>query len=184
MCIFLKRRSDNIGFGKDGKGAIIREDITFTIGTLAGKTGLFATGGGLSGTLGEDFRILKTEAHGLEIGAPALEESLELYLLNGELSLTEAQEAIEVDGPTDRNDRLNTEHVERWVRYVGEFQDITGLASSRLLIGDGNPITVLPRWTFSNPEGWEWMVYNPTGSNRVTGGVVSLKATHYGVWVT
>ncbi len=173
-----------MGFGKEGKGAIIREDLTFTLGTLAGKTGIFATAGGLQGLMGEDFRILKTEVHGVSVGIEAQDDVVEIYLLNGELSLAEAEECIEGDGPTDRNDALARERAERWVRYVGHFQDKSGAVGGRVLEGEGQPVTVKPRWTFSDPEGWEWMAYNAGGANMTTGGVLSLKATHYGVWVT
>ncbi len=177
----LKIGSDKIGFGKDGKGAIIREDITITLGALAGKTGILTTNGGLQNGLQEDFRILKTELHGNEIGITALDEPVELYMLNGELTLAEAEAAIEIDGPQDRNDRVSMELAERWVRYIGKFPDVTGLASAREFVPVGK---LTARWTFSDPEGWNYMAYNNSGANRTTGAVISLKATHYGVWVT
>ncbi len=173
-----------MGFGKQGTGAILREDLTITLGALAGKTGIFVTGGGLQGTLGEDFRIMKTEIHGVSVGIEAQDDIVELYLLNGELSLAEAEACIESNGPTDRNDRVNTELAERWVRYVGHFADKSGAAGNRVLEGEGRPVVIKPGWTFSDPEGWEWMAYNAGGANMTTGGVLSLKATHYGVWVT
>ncbi len=169
-----------MGFGKDGKGVIIREDAGMTISTLASKTGLLVDAGGV--VLGEDYRDLKVEGIAHHNNRAASDPMLSLYMVNGELTLAECEEAIEQNGPTDRNDRLLQEHAERFVKYVGTFVP-TGDGLEAPIHGTG-VMDFKPRWTFSNPEGWDWMVYNSGDDAMTTGGTIKLKLTHYGVWVT
>ncbi len=164
-----------MGFGKGGTGAIIREDSTVALGTLANKTGILVG----SITLGEDFRMLKSIITANVDGITQADGPLELYLVNGELTLAECEEAIELSGPTDRNDRVATEQAERFVRFVGVFKYTDSAGVFATLVEE-----IKPRWTFSNPEGWDWMLYNSSAGNLTTGSSVFLKATHYGVWVT
>ncbi len=172
-----------MGFGKGGTGVIIREDSTVTLGTLAGKTGILIS----SAQIEEDFRMLKSIIAAHIDGLTAGDGPLSLYQVNGELFLAECEEAIEMDGPVDRNDRLNTERAERYVKLVGWFVP-DGQGTSAILVGPGGsvgaPAEVKPRWTFSNPEAWDYMIYNESAGNLTTGASVFLKATHYGVWVT
>ncbi len=163
-----------MGFGKGGTGAIIREDSTVALATLAAKTGILLG----SITLGEDFRMLKSIITANVDGITAGDGPLELYLVNGALTLAQCEEAIESNGPTDRNDPAH-EEAERFVRFVGvmKYTDAQGVFAT--LVEE-----IKPRWTFSNPEGWDWMLYNASAGNLNTGSSVFLKATHYGVWVT
>ncbi len=39
------------------------------------------------------------------------------------------------------------------------------------------------RWTFANPDGWQYWVYNPTPGPITTGAEVTLIAKIFGVWV-
>ncbi len=164
-----------MGFGKGGTGAIIREDASVALATLAAKTGILVG----SITLGEDFRMLKSIISGNVDGMTQGDGPLELYLVNGALTLAQCEEAIENNGPTDRNDPVATERAERFVRFVGQFvqRDSSGVFAQ--LVEE-----IKPRWTFSNPEGWNWMLYNASAGNLTTGSSVFLKVTHYGVWVT
>ncbi len=84
-----------MGFGKDGKGAIIREDVTITVGALTAKTGILQTAGGIHDNMQEDFRVLKTLINGQEFGVTSGEAFSDLYMSNGELTLAEIEEAIE-----------------------------------------------------------------------------------------
>ncbi len=174
--------SDIIGFGKSGTGAIIREFATAALGALAGDDLKEVVS---SVVIDEDFRILKSELAAGINGLTAGEgENLLLYMVNGELSETEMEECIEAVGPTDRNDRLAQERAERWVKLIGVLDsgaaDIAGQFRNTM----GGPILeVKPRWTFSNPEGWGYAVYNG-GLILTTGSNVEIIGTHYGVWVT
>ncbi len=172
-----------MGFGKDGKGTMIREDVSITLGALANSAGVQ----GDSPFLTEDFRVLKTIAQVGGNGVTAGEGAgLLLFLTNGELSTGEVEQAIELSGPVDRNDRLGTEQAGRYVTLVG-YSDVVAGADNIISFRDVNTnspiLTIKPRWTFSDPEGWDWFVYNTAGA-LTTGGAVRVIATHYGVWVT
>ncbi len=169
-----------MGFGKQGTGAMIREDSSVALGTLNAKTGILIG----SPTISEDFRILKSRIMAHVDGITTDEGPLSLYLVNGELSLAECEEAIETEGPLDRNDRKNQETAERYVQPVGWFINLPGGVAAVLVAEGGSPVVEhKPRWSFSNPEGWDYMVYNESAGNLQTGASAFLKATHYGVWI-
>ncbi len=173
-----------MGFGKDGTGAIIRESVSITLGTLGSRAAAVST----PLVLGEDFRILKTEVFAHVQGLTATEgEGLLLGYANGELSASETAEAINADGPLDRNDAVPGERAMRMAKLIGEI--MLGQSDSQIrakFVGEqgGSPIIAKPRWTFSNPEGWQWFIYNSAADALQTGAVVQITATHYGVWVT
>ncbi len=107
-----------------------------------------------------------------------------LGICNGELSVAEIAEALTVDGPGDRNDRVNQEQAERAVWIIGT-PDATGGGTQFNLKGQ-NGSTIIEwkkRWTFSDPEGWDFFIFN-LGTALTTGGNANLLATNYGVWVT
>ncbi len=97
-----------MGFGKDGKGVIIHEDVQITVGALSSQATIFAVGGI---TIGEDFRILKTEISVLQssAGVGAVGDAVLIGVADGELSVGEIAQAINASGPTDRNDNLGNE---------------------------------------------------------------------------
>ncbi len=173
-----------MGFGKDGKGAIIRETITDgALGALAGQDAVKFQGP----VLQEDFRILKSEIYAL-VNVLTANEGLSMLfgIANGELSAAEIEECIEAQGPLDRNDRVAIERAERWVKVLGVTND-QGVSTTTELFYDmhsGAPmLTSKDRWTYSDPEGWTYWIYNRGGS-LTTGSTLQLVATHYGVWVT
>ncbi len=171
-----------MGFGKDNKGVIIRETDSLaltTIGALTAKifSGLVPT---------EDFRDMKVEVCAHVDGLTSGEGSgLLLGIANGELSATEIGECINADGPLDRNDRATQERAERFCKIFAAV-GTEGVGPARRFLGrNGNTLLeVKPNWTFSNPEGWSWFIFNNDPSALTTGSTVSLQATHYGVWLT
>ncbi len=174
-----------MGFGKGGTGAIIRQNESVSLGTLANNTALKLTNGV---TLTEDFRILKSEIIALYRGLTTGEgEGLMLGICNGELSVAEIAEALTVDGPGDRNDRVNQEQAERAVWIIATPGFGTGaVGASQVNLKGPNGSTIIEwkkRWTFSDPEGWDFFVFN-LGTALTTGGNCNLLATNYGVWVT
>lgn len=166
-----------MGFGKDGKGVIIRERETFTIGTLAVATGIIGNPIGIT----EDFRMLKSRIRGSIINVTAGDGPFDLYLINGDFTLAQAEAAPETEGPLGPADRINQETAERFVRYVGQF----------VPVGDGTVLVFVPhlhedpkvRWTFTDTKSWNWMVYNNSAQAPQTGGLARIDVTHYGVWV-
>ncbi len=175
-----------MGFGKDNKGAIIRENTTIALSTLAANTAIKVDGAAL--TLVDDFRMMKSLIFSNVTGLTGGEgEGLLLGLANGELSVAEIVECINASGPLNTNDRLRQERAERAVWLIGAYEsnnaDATGTEGT--FRGDnGGPMIVhkLP-WTFANPEGWDFFIIN-TGSTLQTGASVRVTATHYGVWVS
>ncbi len=171
-----------MGFGKDGKGAIIREKVNAAaLGALAAEDGIVVSGGV---TLGSDFRILKSEIRATVIGLTATEGvGLSIYMANGDLVEADIENCLETNGPTDRNDRDSAENAERWVHLLGVMSRAVGTEEMFENDQGGHILVAKPRWSFSNPEGWKYFVYND-GVVLTTGATVELMATHYGVWVT
>ncbi len=177
-----------MGFGKDGKGAILREDTTITLAALAADDVVI---GSSSLSLDGDFRILKSEiiatARGLTGGEGA---ALVLSMANGDLTAAQIEATIEQNGPQAQNDRDRQEIAERWVRRVGvTVEHSSTVVSPRMFRNEQNGalLELKPRWTFIRRRtaadgGWSWAVYN-NGVTLTTGATVHLLATHYGVWV-
>ncbi len=178
-----------MGFGKDGTGVIIREVQTIALATLANQTAIKFS----SNTLTEDFRMLKSEiAAGINTMDDAeVAQGLLLGICNGELSVTEISECILADGPEDRNDRAGYEAATRWVKVLSQAEiqavpeaAVKGTYEMIFRGENGGPLIVSKdRWTYSNPEGWDFFIFNNTGSALVTGSTARLYAQHFGVWV-
>ncbi len=172
-----------MGFGKGNTGVIIRSHQTVALGTLAAVTAI-KLGSDISIT--EDFRMLKSEVLGFIEGLTAGEGTgLMLGIANGELSVAEIVECLLADGPDDRNDRLKQEKAERYVKIVAQYEG--GKADTAgVLVGENadRKLTVKPRWTFSNPEGWDWFIFNAGGSALTTGATAKLITTDYGLWLS
>jgi len=173
-----------MGFGKNNTGALLRENPSVALSTLASGVALKLTG---SITPTEDFRMLKAEI-GAGITGLTGNEGNQIFfgLCNGELTAAEIEEAIEAVGPTDRNDRLLVERAERFVKILSKTNRFENGQTEREFMNEsGGPIIVTkPRWTFSNTEGWDWFVYNNGLNALTTGATVRALATIYGLWLT
>ncbi len=172
-----------MGFGKDGNGIIIVEDRTQALGTLAQNTGIIV--GSELETL-ERFRILKSEVFAVMRAVTNTEGGgFGLYLVDGDLTLSEAEAAIENNGPLGPNDSVSADVSERFVRLVGVTEIKSQAVDVPFLdVNTGAPVCMAkPRWTFSRDKAWNWLVYN-NGQSPTTGIVVVVKAKHFGVWVT
>ncbi len=173
-----------MGFGKQNTGVIIRESDNVALGAFAdGDVALLS---GITPT--EDFRMMKTEIVAILRGLTAGEGvGIQLGITNGELSQTEVEECLDIDGPLDRNDRNGEEKANRFVKTIGATGKIgaSDTSSPILDLHTGAPVVVArPNWTFSNPEGWNFFAQNAGGLALTTGSTIQLQATHYGVWVT
>ncbi len=177
-----------MGFGKDGKGAIVKEQTTFTLGALAGQDLI----GGSSGVqLDMDFRILRSDVTAVLTGMTSLEgKGLILYMAEGDLADGESEANIEQNGPVRLGDQILEEIAQRWVRRVGITIAPTVNETERVFTNKygGGLLDIEPRWTFRRARsvaqgGWNWLVYND-GITLNTGATLRILATHYGVWVT
>ncbi len=166
-----------MGFGKDGKGVMIKERVTITLGTLG--AGLALSGGAF--VLQDDFRIIKTEYLAVLTGGTAGDGPYLLVLTDAELQDVEISQAA-LAGPSDRNDNVENERTNRPVFNMGYFNGIA--TSGQVGQSDGRLTEKTIRWTFSDPEGWEWAIVNLNTGALTTGAFVSIFAKHYGVWVT
>ncbi len=174
----------------DFLGKIITEVQTVALSTLADQAALSLS----QLTLSEDFRILKSEiaAGIINLDDEENAQGLLFGMANGELSDTEIAQAIVAGGPLDRNDRLAAERASRYVKILSSFKwssvghpNTTRTSADGIFEGEGgSPIIVnKPRWTFSDPEGWVFFIFNNTGSALTTGATVRMTAKHFGVWV-
>ena len=174
-----------MGFGKQGKGCILREIQTITVGALASGVAIKAAS---QVAIEDDFRIMKSEyfmvVRDQAAGSVVPVDHLLIGIANNELSVGEIAECIAVDGPKDRNDAVPNERSHRavWLLEILEHIGDANLAnrnSRESTKGEWvNP------WTFSNGDGWTWFAYNPSGAAATSGMVIDIVAKHYGVWVT
>jgi len=170
-----------MGFGKDGMGIIISETRSISLGTLGGSTGIFV---GTKLVTLERFRILKS-AVALTITDVTGNEAngLGLYLVDGDLTLPEAEASIETNGPLGPNDTVLAAEAMRAVFRVDAAINMGGAVLSGA-INTGSFVAVInPRWTFSRTKSWNWMVYN-RGAGLTTGSTASVHVKNFGVWVT
>ncbi len=171
-----------MGFGKDGKGVIINEKHTLSLGTLASGVVLKAT----SLVMVDDFRMLKSEVLAIVEGLTAGEGGgLVFGLCNNKLSNTEVAAALTADGPLNKNDTPVADIVERFAKLIGVVDHIDiGATSLRFVDAekDGPMMITKPRWSFAAPESWAFFVYNHGANALTTGASVQLQARSFGVW--
>ncbi len=176
-----------MGFGKDGKGAIVKEKFSLSLGALPARDNVL---GNSTVSLDGDFRILKSEITAVLAGMTSLEgKGLILYMSEGDLTDAGVEANIEQNGPVSRGDQVATEVASRWVRRVGITIGPTVNETERVFTNEygGGLLTLKPRWTFirrrtANEGGWDWSIYND-GATLTTGATLFIIATHYGVWL-
>lgn len=170
-----------MGFGKDHKGAMVRQSIQSALATLASDTGLNI---GTDPPLTADFRMLKWEGEAIIEGLTAGEATgLSLYLADGELSLGEIEACLENDGPNGPNEQGESAIAERFVKLVATVVGGKADTKVRFVGPDGGPVfSVKPRWTFAHTTSWTWLVYNHSGQ-LTTGATLKLMGTAFGVWI-
>ncbi len=176
-----------MGFGKDGKGAIVKEQTTFALAGLAGQDAVAANS---SVQLDMDFRILKSDITAVITGVTSLEGvGLILYMVEGDLNAADVEANIEQNGPVRLGSQVEEEIASRWVRRVGITTGPTVNETERVFKNKygGALLDLTPRWTFRRARsatdgGWNWDVYND-GVTLTIGATVRILATHYGVWV-
>ncbi len=168
-----------MGFGKDGKGVIIREANEITLGALASRAAV-KNDAGLA--LTDDFRMLRSEIRWAIEGATQVDGDgpIALGIANDILSVAEIAACLNVDGPLGPNDRPTAELAERGVFLFGE-----PIAFKPTSAGDETEgvMELKQRWTYNNPAGWAFFGYNMGSGALTTGGIIRLNMIHYGVWV-
>lgn len=173
-----------MGFGKDGKGVIIRETALITLLTLGDVTALKGT---QAVAITDDFRIIKTEVRAFLTSISAGEGfGFSLYLVNDDLTAQQISNAIVNDGPINSSDRDKIEASNRFLKLFG-MSDTTMQAAGTVIPFKGREnqemLSETVRWSFNKGVGWNWAIFNNSGSALTTGGLVKIIATHYGVWI-
>ncbi len=172
----------NMGFGKDGKGVIIRETRAHSVGALAQVVTLLDT---KLATL-ERFRMLKNETVATIVGVTAGEGvGLYLGLADGDFTAAEIEAAIESNGPLGPNAAPEEELAERFMMWLGAADFVEDAATEALFLNEkgGYLMTSIPRWTFSRTKSWNFFLYN-IGVALTTGATLNLRSKSFGVWVT
>ncbi len=169
-----------MGFGKDKKGVIFRQEDVVNLGALA-ASGVIKQAAPPAMT--DSFRMIKTEGTASLEFATAVEGDgpLEIYLVSDDLSTTEIVETIGVSTgiPLSRDDIVggNTALRPVWLLGILPFVPITSGQSTLVMWSK----TI--RWTFGDSSGFAIVVHN-TGSGGLTAGAfVRFRHTAFGLWV-
>ncbi len=171
-----------MGFGKDGKGVLIRERTTITLGGLGVNTAIKQDS---PLVITEDFRMIKAKIYAYLTGATfvAGDGPVLVGLSNDDLSVGEIAEALTVDGPLGPDQTVQADQAMRPVFELGmiPFLDeaVNGNQPGLVL----PPIEAIVRWTFYNATGWTLFAFNFGSSSLTTGGVIQILAKYFGVWV-
>ncbi len=174
------RLETKMGFGKDGKGIILRESRSATLGTIDTQTTAFL---GTPLAILERFRIIKTEVWAAITGLTSGEGTgLYLGMSDGDLAVAEVDAALENNGPLGPNDKILAAISERWTMIFGATDHETGTELVFENENGGHVIEKTLRWTFARTKGWNWFVHN-LGNQLTTGSNLILRAKHFGVWV-
>ena len=170
-----------MGFGKDGKGVIIRESCGQALGGLGTASSIFI---GTKLVTEERFRMLKQELWSSIVGLTAGDgDGLLIGLADGDLSLSEIDAAIENNGPLGPNDSVSAAISMRAVWLLGHGDPDGSTELTFINETGGAKMTSTPRWTFAKTKSWNLFVYN-LGATITTGATVNIRAKDFGVWVT
>ena len=169
-----------MGFGKDGKGVIIRESKSQSVGTLATKTALLI---GTKIAILEWFRIIKAELTATIIGVTTGEMTgMWIGIADGQWNVAEIKEALEANGPVGPNDVLKEELSDRAVWLLGAVDREIGTEAIFENEEGGHTIEKTLRWTFARTKSWNWFLWNQ-GSAPTGGATVQMNSKSFGVWV-
>ncbi len=171
-----------MGFGKDGKGVIIREQRSQALASLVIDD---ASGIGTKLAITDDFRMLKTRVQASVTGLTAGEGvGLQLGIADGDLSNEEIDAVLAAEGPVDANDILGNQTSMRPVWIIGSINPAVADTAATFVGDDGSPmIEFKPRWTFGSTTSWNWFVYNRGSGTLTTGATIKINAKSFGVWI-
>lgn len=169
-----------MGFGKEGRGQMIRENELITLAALPNQTAIKGTS---PLVLTEDFRITAIDLESLHLsGMTGNEGPVGFGIASNELSVAEIAAAINMNGPKDPDDRSFVEQIERAVKVFGTVR-ANGVWEPS---GNGNFSRVnrlKHQWTYSSTNGWCWFAFNFSNNTLTTGGVIQIHCKIYGVWI-
>ncbi len=171
-----------MGFGKDGKGVIIKQSVSQALGALGANAGILI---GTKPAILERFRMIKTELFAALTGLTGGEgNNILIGLADGDLSLAEIEEAIEQTLPLGPNDAVGEAVAERFVKWLGATPVVHATATEKLFTNEkgGHMMSETVRWTYARTKSWNYFVYN-LGAALTTGASCTIRAKQFGVWV-
>lgn len=166
---------------KKGRLDIIQNvmSASTTLGTLGSKTAMLVMAGL---ALEEDFFAILFEITIAIRGHTTDEGPLLLILADGDLSQTEVEECLAVEGPLDSNQAVERERLQRAVYILASE---IGDGFFRNGHGSGNIL----RWSppgrgmrLSDPEGWNLWAYNDDDTAFTTGTDLMGRCKVFGRW--
>ncbi len=170
----------NMGFGKDRKGVIFRQEDKITLLTLVAETALKQDN---PPAVVDSFRLIKSEGRAHIEGATFVDGdgSIGLYLASDDLSVAEI---IQVIGPLagiplSRGDIVGAEQSLRPVWYLGQLQFTSNDGVEKKMLEWSKTI----RWTFGEATAFTLVAYNYGSSPLTTGATLSFNHVAFGVWV-
>ena len=170
-----------MGFGKDGKGVIIRESRSQTLAALGQEAGVLV---GTKLVTLERFRMLRCEIHATVFNLTTGEGTGLLFgLADGDFTLAEIEQAIETDGPLGPNDSITADIADRPIWFAGAIDRGTGTEAIFENETGGHMLVLKPRWTFARTKSWNFFIYN-LGAALTTGASTLIRVKSFGVWVT
>ncbi len=172
-----------MGFGKDGKGAILREAVTVAaLGTLALNTAIFFTGGIV---VTDPFRMLKAICTGAIDGLTGGQaEGLYLGIAQGDQSVAEIAATLTNDGPVAHRSTDVADISEKPTWLFGYFErDAAGTSANLRDFDSGGSAAICKQaWTYGSDIGWNFFIFN-TSTALGAGATAKMVVTEYGVWV-
>ncbi len=169
-----------MGFGKDRKGVIFRQNDEITLLTLG--SGSVLTQDNVPAT-SDSLRIIKSEGSASVSGATLVEGDgpIALYLASNDLTVAEIAAVINPAGggaPLNRDDIVGNDVTMRPVYYLGHMEFVPIGVGGSVMMEWSRTI----RWTFGDSTGFAIVAFNE-GSALTTGGKVSFSHRAFGVWV-
>jgi len=166
-----------LGFGKDGQGQILHDQIVLALGALAAGDVISAITK-IDGSRSNGFRILKSEVMISFKAMTTTEGPITVgFALNN--NAAEIEEALEAD-PQGPADVPGAEQTTRPVWPLGVIQSPGDVAG---VLNQGMPIPKNLRWSFSEAQALSVYAHNNDSSALTTGTEVRFSMKHFGVWL-
>ncbi len=173
-----------MGFGKENKGAILREAVVATLLGMVHHTAVFFTGGIV--LTNDSFRMLKAILAGSVNGLTAGQgEGLYVGIAQGDQSVAEIAATLVLDGPVAARLTDISDVAEKPVWLIAGFdtqKSTTGTRGSLVGANGGKLATGTQQWTYPKGVGWNYFMWNE-GLALTTGASATMTVTEFGVWV-
>lgn len=158
------------------------EQITFTIATLAARTGLVVP----SPQVTRGGKLLSSSIHGGIHGGTLGDPPLIWGVASADLALAELEAFLELDGPLSPALIAEGEIASRgkWIRSLGTLDPSPGSAGAMVALDNiAQKGLRFPEVGEGSAGGWDWWVYNPSVATPFTSGaLVSLQIRNFVEW--